>query len=130
MPVAQIYVKNLLLYYDVKRYPKGFECYDPISCETFYNENKADIDRDCPSLGTSSRYPRCWMLMTNVISLCMAAAERDCTSTLCSIASAFCGSCEMAEDGSGSSFQDSISRYLRRSNVASDNHLRSLVDKT
>jgi hypothetical protein len=79
MPVAQICVKNLLSFYDLNRQPEGFAY-----TFSYYwnNSNRGDFDiieaKIIDSIVTiETQYPKRWILLHNIVSLAMAADERE-----------------------------------------------------
>lgn len=112
MPIAQICVKNLLLFYDFKSLPLGFD----YKYEDWYNSNRGDISvipNDAAArrvVRIETKYSKRWILLHNMISLDMAASERVEEFEPYYFLGMFCGA-EM-DPNTGSSFRDWYQSYI------------------
>lgn len=137
MPVAQSYVKNLLSFYDLNSYPEDFGLF---RLSIYDNENgPQNTDLLASAYHTINvffgrKYPKRWVLFHNIVSLHMAANDRDRGSEPQFFRSAFCGyeMDELVETSFGDEYLGYLSPDYRgfTSKLCSNNHLRSLLSET
>lgn len=146
MPITQKFTKNLLSIYNLKQYPEGFERHTGGSYESNYNDDREYLYREeaykvrhkanqLTLIRVAKQYSEHWLLKMNVISLAMATEERDDgINEPHYFSSAFCGGGMDFEYATV--FREWFAGYIYdekyeaiRSDIASDEHIRSIVDK-